>query len=705
MYYSGNFHHIYQFSYAIIQAQKRFIMTELDEVRKQIEELRATIDYHARRYYVMDSPEISDSEYDGLIRQLKELEEKHPQFITPDSPTQRVGAAPVAAFGIVEHSLPLLSLGNAFVTEDLMEWYKRTQRLLGVNSFVMDCEHKIDGLAIALVYENGRFVQGATRGDGFRGENITQNLRTVRSIPLTVPSDAPPSFEVRGEVYLPVAAFRKLNREREDEGLPVFANPRNAAAGSVRQLDPRITARRALDIFVYQLGWADGKQMPDTHWETMALFKNWGFKVNPNNRQVQTIFEAEAYYQEWTQKRETLPYEADGVVVKVDSLNYHDRLGDVGHEPRWAIAYKFPAIQATTRLKEIAISVGRIGTMNPYAILEPVQIGGVVVKQAALHNEDDIRRKDIRECDWVIVQRAGDVIPEVVGPIASKRTGTEKVFSMRDKIWDDKNKRLSCPACGSEVIKPADEVMYYCSNAACPVQVQRRVELFVSRGAMDIRGVGEQLIATLFREGFLHDAADLYSLKECRDKLIEIERLGEKSVDKVLESIDKSKSAGLARLIYALGIRHVGEETGNLLASNFKDIDELAAAKEQKLMTIPGIGPEIAESIVTFFRQDQNRKIIEKLKLAGVWPKQEVVSTAGMKLSGKEFVVTGTLKTFSREVAHERIKSLGGTAKDNVTRKTAYLVVGEDPGANKVSRARELGTQQITEEEFLALLA
>ncbi|HXX59449.1 MAG TPA: NAD-dependent DNA ligase LigA, partial [Dehalococcoidales bacterium] len=555
-------------------------MAELDEVRKRIDDLRSQIDYHARRYYVMDSPEISDSEYDALVKQLKELEAKYPRFITPDSPTQRVGAAPVAAFGIVEHRLPLLSLGNAFVTEDLVEWYKRTLRLLGVSSFVMDCEHKIDGLAIALVYENGRFVQGATRGDGFRGENITQNLRTVRSIPLTVPSDAPTRFEVRGEVYLPIAAFRKLNREREEEGQSVFANPRNAAAGSVRQLDPRITAKRALDIFVYQLGWAEGRTMPDTHWETMQLFKKWGFKVNSNNRQVQTIAEAESYYQEWTEKRETLSYEADGVVVKADSMSYHDRLGDVGHEPRWAIAYKFPATQATTRLKEIAISVGRTGTLNPYAVLEPVPIGGVTVKQAALHNEDDIRRKDIREGDWVIIQRAGDVIPEVVGPVVSKRTGEEKVFSMRDKTWDEQTQRLACPVCGSEVIKPVDEVMYYCSNAACPVQVQRRVELFVSRGAMDIRGVGEQLIATLFREGFIHDAADLFTLKNHRDKLVEIERLGEKSVDKVLESIEKSKSAGLASLIYALGIRHVGEETANLLASNFKDIDELAAAVE-----------------------------------------------------------------------------------------------------------------------------
>jgi DNA ligase (NAD+) len=680
-------------------------MAEPEDIQKRIAALREQLDYHNKRYYVLDNPEISDAEYDALMVELRSLEEKYPQFVTADSPTQRVGAAPVAAFGVVEHRLPMLSLGNAFTTEDLVNWYTRTQKLLGTDSFVMDCEHKIDGLAIALVYENGRFVQGATRGDGFRGEKITQNLRTIRSLPLTVPDGAPPRFEVRGEVYLPKAAFRKLNLEREEEGQPVFANPRNAAAGSVRQLDPRITAKRALDIFIYHLGWAEGMTMPVSHWETIELFKSWGFKTNPNNRQVQTIEAAEAYYKEWTERREALPYEIEGVVVKVDRLDFHKKLGDVGHDPRWAIAYKFPAIQATTRLKEIGISVGRTGTLNPYAILEPVPVGGVVVKQAALHNEDDIRRKDIREGDWVTIQRAGDVIPEVVGPIVSKRTGAETTFSMAAKIWDKEKNRPACPACGAEVIKPDNEVMYYCSNAACPVQVQRRVELFVSRGAMDIRGVGEQLIATLFREGFIHDAADLYTIKEKRDKLIEIERMGEKSVENILAVIEKSKGAGLARLIYALGIRHVGEETGNLLAANFKDLADLGGAAEQRLMTIPGIGPAIARGIAVFFRQDDNKRIIEKLKQAGVWPQQASVSTTGMKLAGKEFVVTGTLRAFSRDAAHEKIKALGGAAKDNVTKKTAYLVVGTDPGANKVSRANELGTPQLTEEEFLALLS
>ena len=679
-------------------------MSDLETAQKRVTELRKQLNHHGYRYYVLDSPEISDAEYDNLLQELQRLESQSPQLITPDSPTQRVGAAPLEAFGVVEHRLPLLSLGNAFVTEDLYTWHTRTSRLLGVEQFDMVCEHKIDGLAVALVYENGQFTRGATRGDGYRGENITQNLKTVRSIPLSVSKDAPPVFEVRGEVFLPRAGFRKLNREREEEGLPLFANPRNAAAGSVRQLDPRITAKRPLDIFIYMLGWAEGKATPVTHRETMEYLKSLGFKVNPNNRPVKTIEEAEAYYQSWQHQRDTLPYEADGVVVKVDFLEYHEILGDVGHEPRWAIAYKFPAIQGTTRLKEIGISVGRTGTLNPYAILEPVQVGGVTIKQAALHNEDDIRRKDIREGDWVLIQRAGDVIPEVVGPIVSRRTGQEKEFNLLDKVFNKELKRPACPECKGEIIKPEDEVMYYCSNAACPVQVQRRMELFVSRGGVDIRGLGESLIVMLFEKGFVKDVADIYTLKNKRDQLIKIERMGEKSVDNILKAIEKSKSVNLARLIGALGIRHVGEETANLLAEQFTDLDDLGSASVEKLMTVPSIGPKIAESIAAFFRQEDNRHIIDKLKKAGVWPRQEIKKTENLPLSGKEFVVTGTLKAFSREVAHERIKALGGTAKDNVTRNTTYLVMGADPGENKIARARTLGTPQINEEQFLAIL-
>jgi len=674
------------------------------DIQKRILELRQELNYHNHRYYVLDSPEISDAAYDALMQELRRLEAAYPQFLTPDSPTQRVGAAPITAFGIIVHRLPLLSLANAFEKADLLAWHARTAKLLGTAQFDMVCEHKIDGLAIALVYENGQFTQGATRGDGIKGENITQNLKTIRSIPLSVGAGAPPRFEVRGEVYLPKACFLKLNAEREEEGEPVFANPRNAAAGSVRQLDPRITAKRPLDIFIYQLGWAEGKPVPETHWETLQWLQALGFKINPNIRKVDNIDAAENYHEEWQQRRQALPYEIDGVVVKLDRLDYHRTLGDVGREPRWAIAYKFPAIQATTKLKEIAISVGRTGSRNPYAILEPVKVGGVTIERAALHNEDDIHRKDIREGDWVIIQRAGDVIPEIVGPVTSKRTGDEKEFTLTEKIYNREKGRPACPVCNAEVMKPADEVMYYCTNAACPAQVQRRIELFTSRGAMDIRGLGEKWINAFLSRGLIQDMADIYSLKDKRGQLVEIEKLGEKSVENLLAAIERSKQVNLARLIYALGIRHVGEETAALLAEHFTDLDDLQAAGEDKLTAIPSIGTKIAQSIVTFFSQEQNRQIIDKLKAAGVWPRQEIKTTANLPLTGKEFVITGTLTAFSREVAQEKIRALGGTAKDNVTKNTTYLVVGAEPGANKLERARQLGTPQINEEQLLAIL-
>ena len=678
-------------------------MSDLTDIQNQIDELRKQLNYHNYRYHVLDSPEISDAEYDGLMQQLRKLEEQYPQLLTPDSPSQRVGGAPLAALGVVEHPVPMLSLGNAFNTEDLDTWHTRTLKLLGVEQFDMVCEHKMDGLSIALTYENGIFVRGSTRGDGFRGEDITQNLKTIHSIPLSVPKGAPPRFEVRGEVYLPKAGFQKLNKERENESLPLFANPRNAAAGSIRQLDPKITAKRNLDIYVYWLLYAEGKTMPETHWETLEYFKELGFRVNPANKRVKNIEEAEEYYKMWTEKRETLPYEADGIVVKADSMEYHTRLGDVGREPRWAIAYKFPAIQGTTKLKEIGISVGRTGTLNPFAILEPVQIGGVTIERATLHNEDDTRRKDIREGDWVYIQRAGDVIPDVVGPILSKRTGDEKVFSLLDKIYSQEKGRPACPVCGGEVVKPEGEVMYYCSNAACPAQVQGRIELFVSRGAMDIRGVGEKFIEVLLKEELVKDAADLYSLKDKKEQIVQLEKKGEKSADNIIKAIEKSKQASLPRLLFGLGIRHVGEETANLLAEHYKDLDDLSRAEREKLMTVASIGPKIADSIVAFFHEERNRVILEKLRRAGVWPQQEIAQQ-GLPLSGQEFVITGTLQAFSREEAHSRIKALGGSAKDNVTKNTTYLVVGADPGENKLIRARALGTAQINEEKLLAIL-
>jgi DNA ligase (NAD+) len=519
-----------------------------------------------------------------------------------------------------------------------------------------------------------------------------------------VSRDAPPRFEVRGEVYLPRAGFHKLNQERAKEELPLFANPRNAAAGSVRQLDPRITAKRPLDIYIYMLGYAEGRVIPSTHWETMEYLKSLGFKINPNNQLLTTLNKVEEFHRTWTERRESLPYEADGIVVKVNQLDLQERLGSIGHEPRWAIAYKFPAVQGTTRLLDIGISVGRTGTLNPYAILEPVAIGGVTIKQAALHNEDDIRRKDIRIGDTVLVQRAGEVIPEVVEPIKSKRSGKEKEFNLLEKIFDSQKQRPACPVCGAEVVKPEGEVMYYCTNAACPAQVQRQMELFVSRGGMDIRGIGESNSALLFREGLVKNVADLYDLKNKRDELLHLERMAEKSVTNILDAIEKSKDRPLPRLTFALGIRHVGEEMAEILVRRFGSMAKLANASREELMSIPTVGPKIADSIVAFFRQEENRKIIQRLKAAGLRMEEKGIEPEELPLAGFEFVITGRLEASSRQEIEARIKALGGTAKDSVTRKTSYLVVGAEPGGTKLAKARELGTKLLTEEEFIKLL-
>jgi len=669
-------------------------MGDIHKVKERIKELRGLINYHNHRYYVLDSPEISDAEYDELMKELRQLESEHPEFVTPDSPTQRIGAPPVEAFGVVEHPQPLLSLANAFSYEELAAWHKRVSNLLGGRQFDLVCEPKIDGLAVALTYVNGLLVTGATRGDGYRGEDITQNLKTVKSIPLSVSREAPPRFEVRGEVYLPKAGFKKLNEERTEEGLPLFANPRNAAAGSVRQLDSSITARRPLDIFIYGLGWAEGKATPDTHWEIMQYLKSLGFKINPDIDLCRSLDEVEKYYQRLEETRESFPYEADGIVVKVNSISLQQELGTVAHEPRWAIAYKFPAIQGTTKLIDIGINVGRTGSLNPYAVLEPVQVGGVVISSAALHNEEDIHRKDIRIGDWVVVQRAGEVIPEIVEPIVSRRTGKEKIFHMPGR----------CPVCGSEVIKPEGEAMHRCTNAACPSQALERIKHFVGRGAMDIDGVGDKLCQALFEAGLVKDAADLYYLT--KEQLLGLERMADKSASNVLKSIEKSKDRPLARVIFALGITHVGDQYAELLAQSFDSIDALAKASEEDLSTIPSIGPKIAESIVAFFRQKGNRQIIEKLKKAGVKLEKERVREAKpeeLPLAGLEFILTGKLESFSRSEAEAKIKALGGKVGSDVTRKTSYVVVGTDPGS-KLAKAKKLKVKTLSEAEFLKLL-
>ena len=671
-------------------------MADIERAKKRVGELREQINYHNHRYYVLDSPEISDAEYDALMAELRRLEEEHPELITPESPTQRVGAAPIEAFGVVEHPVPLLSLSNVFSCDELLAWHKRISNLVPGRDMDFVCELKLDGLAVALTYTEGRLTTGATRGDGYRGEDITQNLRTIKSIPLTVPKGAPRKFEVRGEVYLSRSGFEKLNKERAEEGQPLFANPRNAAAGSVRQLDPRVTAKRPLDIYIYSLGYAEGegvgeREMPPTHWETMEYLKSLGFKISPYNAHVSAISDADKYYQRWKEERENLEFEADGIVIKVNSFELQRVLGTVGHDPRWSTAYKFPAIQSTTRLLDIGINVGRTGSLNPYAILEPVSVGGVTIKRAALHNEEDIRRKDIRIGDTVVVQRAGEVIPEVVAPVVSKRTGQERLFVIPAR----------CPVCGGELVKPEGEVMTRCTNASCPAQLYELLAHFVSRSAMDIDGVGEKLAAALLEMGLVKNVADLYSLHE--QDLMNLERMGEKSAQNVLDAIERSKQRPLARVIFALGIRHVGAETAELLASHFVSMDKLASASTEELLAVPTIGPKIAESILAFFRQEANRRIIDELRHAGVSLEQERKAPGELPLAGREFVLTGRLEALPRSEAEARIKEMGGSVGSSFTRKTTHLVAGAEPGS-KLEKAHALGTKVLNEEEFLRLL-
>lgn len=680
-------------------------MTDLTQIRERVEGLRREITRHNYLYYAKDAPEISDGEYDSLMRQLKELEEGYPQLQTPDSPTQRVGAAPLAAFDTIRHPRPLLSLGNVFNDDELRGWYGRTLKLIGTRAHDFACEYKMDGLAVAITYENGALVRGATRGDGTTGEDITQNLRTIRSLPLAVGAGAPRRFEVRGEVFLPKAGFEKLNRERAAQGLSLFANPRNAAAGSLRQLDPRITASRPLDIYIYALGWAEGGDAPSTHRDTLAYLSGLGFKINPANTPAHNLDEVTSFYNQTVAARHDLPYEVDGIVVKLNQMSLQEELGDVGREPRWAIAYKFPAIQGRTVLKEICISIGRTGTLNPYAVLEPINVGGVTISRATLHNEDDIRRKDIREGDTVFIQRAGDVIPEIVGPTpeAVARPGRSLPFDMRQKLTPSEGGHPGCPACGAEVVKPNDEVMYYCPNAACPVQSHERLVHFASRGGMDIEGLGERVASMLLERGLVLDIADIYALQDNRPALLEVERVGEKMADNLLMAIEASKAQPLPRLINALGIRHVGEETAELLASHFEGLGALAGAEQAELEAIYSIGPRIAESICAFFHNPDNRRIIERLRLFGLDPRTPREQEGGKPLAGVEFVITGRLESQGREQAEARIRALGGTAKGDVTRKTTYLVVGTDPGS-KLAKADKLGIKQINESELLGML-
>ena len=671
-----------------------------------LERLRKEVSFHDYRYHALDDPQISDAEYDRLTRSLRELEAEHPELVTPDSPTQRVGAGPVEGFDEVRHVLPMLSLANAFSYQELEAWHNRVTHLLEGAQFQMVCELKIDGLAVSLTYEHGRLVRGATRGDGFRGEDVTANLRTVRSIPLSLLSAAPRVLEVRGEVYLPAESFRRLNEEREARGEPLYANPRNTGAGSVRQLDPRITASRNLEVFVYGLGHAengDSTSMPenhwepDNHWDSLGVLQGLGFRTNPHNVICTELEQVEDLFRSWLERRHDLPYAADGIVVKVNLFRFQDVLGYVGREPRWAIAYKFPAERVVTRLVKIGINVGRTGSLNPYAELEPVNVSGATVKMATLHNEEDIRRKDIREGDWVVVERAGDVIPQIVGPVLERRTGDEREFHMPGR----------CPECGTPVVKPGDEAMHRCPNTSCPAQFFELLKHFVSKGAMDIDGLGERWCRILIDQGLVSDVAGLYRLKV--DRLLELDRMGEKLAARILENLERSKERPLSRIIYALGIFHVGSEMADLLEQRYASLAQLSEATVDDLTAIPGIGPKIAASIVGYFTVERNLDVIQKLRDAGVRLFQETPSGEGagagldLPLVGLSFVLTGTLSSLSRSQAEKRVKELGGGTTSGVTKKTSYLVVGLDPGS-KLEDAQRLGTELLDEEGLLKLL-
>ncbi len=654
-------------------------------------QLRALVEEANRQYYVEDAPAITDAQYDALFRELLALEEAHPELRSPDSPTQRVGAVPSERFAPYRHAIPMLSLANATTEEELRSFDERARKLTGATPTYV-CEPKIDGLAIALDYDGGVLRRGGTRGDGRIGEDITPNLRTVRTIPLRLIEPAAEFAEVRGEVYLRKSDFKALNARRERAGLPVFANPRNAASGGVRQLDPKLTAERRLSFFAYQIAAMRGTRTPETQYEALELLRSLGFAVNQRIRRCETIDEVVAYCRDCERDRDELDYEIDGVVVKVDQLGLYERLGAAGRDPRWAIAFKFKPREAFTKLDDIFVTVTRTGTLNPFASLAPVQIGGVTIRNATLHNAAYIANNDIRIGDTVLVTRAGDVIPRVVGPLVESRTGKERVFVMPDR----------CPVCGSAVDHPEGEAMSRCTNASCPAQVTDRIRHFASRGAMDIEGLGDVLAEQLTSTGIVHDIADLYALDA--GTLATVPRMGEKSVVKLLDALGGSKKRGLARLLNALGIRFVGEQTSQILASDFGTMEALMGAGEEELRRCEGIGPELAASVTLFFAQPENRAIVERLRSAGVdmtAPKR--VRAGDGPLRGKTLVLTGTLANLTREEATELIVAAGGKVTGSVSKKTDYVVAGTEAGT-KLAKAEGLGVPVLDEDGLRDLL-
>lgn len=666
--------------------------SEKETIKKRIDQLRRELDYHNYRYYVLDDPIVADAEYDRLMRELVDLEEKYPEFMSPNSPTQRVGAKPLEEFETVAHTIPMLSLQNAMTSDELAEFDKRVKKLLGVSDVDYVMEVKIDGLAVELVYLNGQFANGSTRGDGFTGEDITQNMRTIKSIPMRLLLDhdipVPDRLEVRGEVYIGKKEFEELNSKRTFAGEPLFANPRNAGAGSVRQLDPKITAGRKLNIFCYAPGEIVGVALT-THFHFLEYLKKWGFRVNPYAKLCRNLEELMTHYQYIREMRDKIPYEIDGTVIKVNRFDYQAALGAVSRSPRWAIAFKFEAHEETTIIEDIIVQVGRTGALTPVALLKPVIVSGVEVRRATLHNEDEIRRKDILIGDTVIVSRAGDVIPEVVKVVKEKRTGIEKHFIMPYK----------CPVCGEKVVRPPGEAIRRCVNINCPAQIKGSIEHFASKRAMDIDGLGEKLVEQLVDKEVIRDVSDLYYLT--KDLLANLERMAEKSAQNIIDAINASKRPSFQRFLYALGIRNVGEHIAGLLAESFDTIDDLCSVDEETLIAIHEIGPEVANSIVTFFGDEKNWGTITKILAAGVTIEYE---KQGRKpLAGVTFVFTGVLKGMSREEARKHVEALGAKTASSVSKKIDYVVLGEEEGS-KADKARKLGLKIISEDEFLRMI-
>ena len=665
------------------------------KIKKRIEKLREEIHYHDYKYYVENNPEISDYEYDKLLRQLKELEDREPSLKSPTSPTQRVGGMPIEGFPTVEHPIPMLSLENAYSEEEVREFERRLHRELPGEDFEYVVELKIDGVSISLIYEEGRLVRGSTRGDGRRGDDITTNLKTIHSIPLQLQQKIEGSIEVRGEIYMRRSGFQRVNREREEKEEPLFANPRNATAGSLKLLDPRITNQRPLDSFIYVLSHSTKIKVPSTHIESLEKLKEWGFKVNSHTRLCKNIKEVLDYHSFWAKRREELDYEVDGMVIKVNSINQQARLGSTTKNPRWALANKFQAKQATTSLRDIILQVGRTGALTPVAILRPTPLAGTTITRATLHNEDEIRRKDIRIGDRVIIEKGGDIIPQVVKIIESKRTGKEKRFSMPK----------FCPVCGAEVVRLESEVVSRCIGSSCPAQLKEKIAHYAGRGAMDVDGLGDKLIEQLVDKKLISDVSDLYGLDI--STLSSLERMGEKSSQNLLSQIEKSKSQPLFRLIFALGIRYVGVRGARILAENFPSLQALSGASIEKMESIPEIGPRTARSIAFFFKEKGNRELLARLKRRGVRLQEEEIPEKEKEkrapFAGKRFIFTGGLEHYSRGEAKDLVESSGARVLNSVSRKVDYVVAGKNPGS-KYEKAKELKLRILSEEEFEKLV-